>query len=281
VQKIFFTVLLLLVEALYANGGDYLSVAYDNLDFKNSKQKERGNRYTLHLQKSFSKSVLDLAYEKTDTKTYKPPRKDDLHVDKLYAKFATPLFGGDRLSVGYIYIDDNLAPTDGTKIYSLGYAKAVTPAFGLFGVFYYGDFSVLQTKQYDIGMKYQLQQEALHATLIAKAIYIDIDKCGNKFCQNAKESYQTLLLKAKFDYKSYFLHLGTALAKRAFSVMQSGFSCSHHAMEFNKTYMMGFGKRLGNVELKVRYAYLEAKELPLNNSGVKINDVMFRMKYFF
>jgi predicted porin len=280
VQK-FFLLLLLFSGALYAKSVDYLSVAYDNLDFKNSKQKDRGNRYTVHLQKGFEKIRLNVAYEKTDTKTYQPPLKDDLRVDKLYTKLSMSLFDKDSLWLGYIYIDDNIAPTDGTRIYSLGYVKGISKEFALFGTLYYGDFTVLDTMQYDLGMKYRLQHNALTTLLIAKYIYIDISNCTHGFCKNAQDSYKTLLLKSKFDYQSYFLHIGAAFGKRAFSVMQSGFACSHHAMEFNKTYMMGIGKRFGNVELKVRYAYLEATELPLHNSGVKINDVMLRMKYFF
>ena len=63
--------------------------------------------------------------------------------------------------------------------------------------------------------------------------------------------------------------------------MTEGFGLQHHAMEFDRTYMAGIGKRFDDVELKVRYSYQRAKELPLNNSGVTIDAVSLKVKYFY
>jgi len=273
--------LLLLTGVIYAKGSDYISLSYDFLDFKNSKQKDAGKRITMHLQKNIERTKLSLAYEKTDTKTYQPPLHEDLRVDKLYAKVKQKVSRQDIVSLGYIYIDDNIAPTDGTRIYSLGYERRLQQGFHLGATLYYGDFSVLDTYQYNLMAKYTTSYNDLLMTFIAQGDYIDLDKCSNNFCKNAQNSYTYGVVKGKFDYKKYFLHMGLTVGKRAFSVMRDGFSCSHHAMEFNKTYMAGFGKRFDSFALKVRYVYLEATELPLNNSGVKIEDVMLRVQYFF
>ena len=55
----------------------------------------------------------------------------------------------------------------------------------------------------------------------------------------------------------------------------------HHAMEFDRTYMAGIGKRFDDIELKVRYVHQRAKELPLNNSGVDVDAMSLRVAYFF
>jgi hypothetical protein len=273
--------LLFLTGVIYAKGSDYISLSYDFLDFKNSKQKNVGERFTAHMQKTLKQTKVSIAYEKTDTKTYQPPLKDNLRVDKLYAKVYQKFSQKDSFSLGYIYIDDNIAPTDGTRIYSLGYDRVLYGGFKLGGRVYYGDFNVLNTYQYNVAVKYTQTYNGVLVKLIAEGNYIDIDKCSSSFCENAKDHYSYAVLKGKFNYKKYFLHMGFTVGKRAFSVMRDGFSCSHHAMEFNKTYMAGFGKRFDSFAVKIRYAYLEATELPLNNSGVKVEDIMLRIQYFF
>jgi len=273
--------LLLSAGVLYAKNSDYLSLSYEFLDFKNSKQKNVGRRYTLHLQKQIQNSTIAVAYEKTDTKTYQPPLDDNLRVDKVYMKIEQQFLEKNSLRFGYIYIDDNIVATDGTRIYSLGYTRKLAKGVALGALFYYGDFRVLRTYQYTTKVKYKLKYDDFMFALMAVGNYIDLDKCSDSMCKNAKKSYTFTLIKSQFTYKEYFLHMGFTIGKRAFSVMQDGFSCSHHAMEFDTTYMIGVGKHFDDVTVKLRYSYQKATELPIQNTNVKVENLMLRLQYSF
>jgi len=273
--------LLLITGVLSAKKSDSVALSYEFLDFKNSLQKNVGQRMTLDLQKRVDNSALSLVYERTDTKTYQPPLKDNLRVDKFYTKIVHKFKDNNYFHLGYIYIDDNIVPSDGTRVYSLGYEKALEDTLH-FGVsYYYGDFNVLKTNQYVVDAKYKLFYKDISILLFAKVNKLSIKKCQSSFCQNAQQNYTFSVLKSNIFYKKYFFSTAIVIGKRVFSVMKDGFSCSHHAMEFNRTYMFGVGKRFNSFELKIGYNYLKATELPLNNSDVKIEDLLFLVRYFF
>ena len=66
-----------------------------------------------------------------------------------------------------------------------------------------------------------------------------------------------------------------------FAVMHDGFKVQHHAMEFNETYMVGFGKHFGDVDLNLKYVYQNASEIPINNDNVKVQNVGLVLRYHF
>lgn len=63
--------------------------------------------------------------------------------------------------------------------------------------------------------------------------------------------------------------------------MQDGFGVQHHAMEFNETYMVGFGKHFGAADLTLRYIYQEAIEIPIQNDNVKVQNIGLVLRYRF
>ena len=63
--------------------------------------------------------------------------------------------------------------------------------------------------------------------------------------------------------------------------MQDGFKIQHHAMEFNKTYMLGIGKNIDDFMVSLRYIYQEATELPMQNKNVNVKNIVTTFTYKF
>jgi len=269
------------VIAQASGAEDYVSLQYDYFNFTHSKQKDFGSRATLRAKGSHEDKSLQIAYEKTLTETYKPPMSRDLKVDKLFARYDQKVFNADRYDLGVIMVKDNIVPTDGGKLLYGGYLHRFTPLLAIEGDFYYGYYDIMKTYQFDVTMKLHKKFGELDTRAIVVLKDIVVDECSDGFCANAEPNYLTAGLKVKLDYEGYFLHGAGFIGKRVFAVMMEGFALQHHAMEFDRTYMAGLGKRFDNVELKLRYTYQRATELPMNNSGVTIDAMTFRAKYFF
>ncbi len=140
----------------------------------------------------------------------------------------------------------------------------------------------MKTYQFDAALKLHKKFGDLDTRINVVVRDIVVDECsGDKFCADAEPNYVTAGLKMKLDYEGYFLHGAGFVGKRVFAVMMEGFGLQHHAMEFDRTYMAGIGKKFDAVELKLKYTYQRATELPLNNSGVTIDAVSLRAKYLF
>lgn len=54
-----------------------------------------------------------------------------------------------------------------------------------------------------------------------------------------------------------------------------------HAMEFNKTYMIGVGKQFNDLDLSLKYVYQEATEIPIHNENVKAENFILQIGYRF
>jgi len=271
----------LCVAAQASGAEDYVSLQYDYFNFTNSKQKDYGNRATLHVKASHEDKSLQIAYEKTITETYKPPLRENLNVDKVMARYDQKVFDRDRYDLGLIMVRDNIVPTDGGKVFYAGYHHQFTPLIAVDGRLHYGHYDIMRTYQVDLALKLHKKFGTLDTRVIGVLKDIVVDECSDVFCANAEPNYLTAGIKAKLNYEGYFLHGAAFVGKRVFAVMMEGFQLQHHAMEFDRTYMVGAGKKFEDVELKVRYTYQRAKELPLNNSGVTIDAVSLKVKYLF
>lgn len=280
-KKIALLVYFFCAFAQASESGDFVRLQYDYLNFTDSRQKDYGSRGTLHLKSGFDGKTLQLAYEKTVTETYKPPLKENLNVDKLIARYDQKLFERGRYNAGLILVNDNLVPTDGGKVFNLGYSHKLTPDIALEGNIYYGYYDIMKTYQFDAALKLHREIGAVDTAVIGTLKDIVVDECSDVFCANAEPNYLTAGIKVKLDYKGYFLHAGGFYGKRVFAVMMDGFGLQHHAMEFDRTYMAGIGKRFEAIELKLRYVHQRAKELPLSNSGVDVDTMSLRVAYFF
>jgi hypothetical protein len=255
-----------------------LKLTYENLDFDNSVKKDKGQKYGLELSYRMEKNLYQVAYEKTDTKTFKPPLNQNLHVNKYYFKYTRSLDDMQALTASYATIDDNLMKeTDGGYIYGLGYRYG-----DLEFTQYLSDYKHFNVYQTDVKYIYKKRVGGFKTAtaFIGKYIHLQ-DRESNGFSKNAKENYFTPGIKFHAHYEDYHFGAGAFFGKRIFAVMNDGFRVQHHAMEFNETYMVGVGKHFDNLDLTLKYVYQNATEIPIDNENVKVKNVMLQLRYRF
>ena len=252
-----------------------ISTRYQIMDFDNSAQKIKGERYGLRLDVKREKHRFQLDYEKTDTQTIQPPNPADLKIDKYYLRYGKGLSPKTRINMGVMVIDDSLAPTDGGKIFGVGLRYKNRG----FSQFYsdYDQFNVYQTDA-QISFKTKVSKASIKTTLLAKYIKLD-GKDSNGYSRNAEKDYFTTGIKLNTQYKGLNFGANIFLGKRAFAVMQNGFKVQHHAQEVSNSYGLSVGKKLGKVDLKLKYAHLKTIELPRKNPNVKTDALMLAFKY--
>ncbi len=255
-----------------------VKLSYENLNFDNSKKKDNGNRYGILLDYEDNNSLFQVAYNKTNTDTFKPPLIEDLHVNKYYLKYTHAMDDLQKLSLSYASIDDNLMKeTDGGNIYGLGYS------YGDFDlVQYLSDYKNFNVYQTDVTYTFitSLSMFKIKTSLIGKYIHLQ-DKESNDFSRNAKDDYFTGGLKVHTHYNHYHIGAGAFFGKRVFAVMQDGFRIQHHAMEFNETYMMILGKHFKSADVNLKYVYQNATEIPVKNENVHVRNIIMELAYHF
>lgn len=255
-----------------------LDIGYGVVDFKNSKQKADGTKSYLRLSETLKSGALSLYYETSKTDTHQPPMQRDLKVDKYNVRYSHSLSKALTLNMGYSYMEDNIAPTDGGKVYALGFALKQFSFTQYLSD--YRDFNVYQS---DVAYKMRFtpsKEWQLSALVEGKYLKLD-NKASNFFSQYAKDDYFLLGLKASAHYKSYLLRMGSYIGKRTFGVFHEGEKIQHHAMEFKETYFLGLSKRVNNLKIGLKYVYQVAKELPLDNDDVQVDFYALTLGYRF
>jgi len=271
-------ILLFLLATAMLFGKTTLKFSQKTIHFSNSKQKKDAQhlRTTLNYKNNIHQIVA--SYSNANVQTYQPPLHSNLHVNKYTVIYNNSYFKNQTCTLGYLYIDDNLAKeVDGGSIFTLGYRyKAV--AFQQH-ISVYHHFSVLQS---DIFYNRGFNFSTLKAVAIIGAKYIYLkNRKSNHFSANAKKDYLAPVLKFKLHYKKLQVQLGAVFGRRVFGVMNNALTVNHHAMEFYKTYIAGVAYRYNNLLLQLNYSYQEADELPLNNQGVKLNAAGISLGYSF
>jgi len=256
------------------SGSNNIKINYETLDFDNSKKKEDGARYGVELDHEDGQHHLQLYYEETKTNTTDIVPKD-LDVKKYTVKYQYKLSPKERVTLSYATIDDNIMKeTNGGHIYGLGYGQK-----GLAFMQYLSDYPHFDVYQSDL--KYSFKKSGVKTTFIGKYIHLN-DKDSNNFSRKAKEDYFTGGVKLHTHYKGFHLGAGVYLGKRIFAVMKEGFKVQHHAMEFKESYMVGIGHDLGDdMALHLRYGYHKAKEVPMNNDNVEVQNLSLDVVYKF
>ncbi len=261
-----------------AAASSWINTQCQNFHFKNSKQKDKGKRYILHLNYQKDGNGYAFAYAKTKTKTFQPPMKDDLDEDKLFFKYTKSLSTQKSLSFSYGIIHDNLTyETDGGKIYGIGYHYQKLKLTQ-----YLSDYKHFNVYQTDLAykLKHNLHAIRLQTTFLTKYMYLQ-DRKSNRYTQKAKASYFTTAMIFKAKYQDYYSRTGLFLGERLFAVMQDGFSVQHRAMEFDRTYFFEVGKQIKTYTLMLKYLYMHATEVPIENKNVSMKDIIVSLTYHF
>lgn len=258
-------------------GKTNIKVKYETLDFENSKKKDDGKRYGVELDHQDDKHHYRFYYEKSNTQTT-AVLPNDLEVHKYALKYGYGLDKKSSVTLSYINIDDNLMKeTDGGHIYGLGYRyKALTLTQYLSD---YKNFDVYQT-DLKLGMKKKFDEVLVMAGVIGKYIHLK-DKESNNFTKKAKSDYFTTGVKLHAHYDEYHLSLGSYVGKRLFAVMNEGMKVQHHSMEFKESYLFDMGKKFDDFLVHFRYSKHKAKEVPINNDNVKVENLSFEVEYLF
>jgi len=255
-----------------------IKINYEIYNFKNSKKKENGQRYGIEIDHQTKKHHFQFYYEKSDTKTT-PIVPKDLEVNKYALKYQYSLDNTQKFSLGYIKIYDNLMnEVDGGNVYGIGYDIA---HIGLRQ--YISDYIHFDVYQTDlmIKKKFYFYDISLNGLLIGKYIHLS-DKNSNNFSKKAKSNYFTLGMKLHTHYMGYHIGAAAYVGDRIFAIMNDGLVVQHHAMEFKQSYLLSLGHTItDNVSAHLRYVHHEAKEVPIDNDNVKVDNITFNILYKF
>ncbi len=255
-----------------------LKTGFESFTFENSKTKENGKRYLVGLDYRNKKSLFQILYSYTNTDTFQPPLNDDLHVNKVYLKATHYWDQKQSININFITINDNLMKeVDGGNIYGIGYQYRNVHLNQ-----YLSDYLHFDAYQTDLKYIHKIIFDNCNLSLIGIGKYIHLNNNdSNPFSNNAKDDYLTIGLKTHIDYDGYHLGIGGFFGKRAFAVMFDGFRVQHHAMEFKNSYMIGLGRTFGDAEIKFKYVYQTATELPILNENVKVQNLIAEFNYKF
>ena len=260
-----------------------ISTYYENKTFSSSVQKEDGVVYGIGADVHYKNSEFKATYEYGDTNTKQPPLQEDLKMHKLFLRYAYLFNDSFKINVNYIdVLSDNIAITDGGKTYALGATYTLDKKICFNFTQFYTDYEDFNVYQSDLNLDFKTKINKLKIKLSSKTKYIKIDEENiNGFTKNAEDSYLTSGFRLHLHQASYHFGLGAYFGKRAFAIMDDGFKSQHHAMEFDRTYAIGFGKNISNFVLRIQYVYQRATELPASNEGVEVSNTRVIANYKF
>jgi len=282
---IFITLLfntILLADITSAVVHSSISTYYEDKTFKNSVQKTDSAVYGVGADIHTTKSQYKVTYEHSDTDTIQPPLTKDLKVDKLFLRYAYDINDKFKINLNHIRINDNIAETDGGKLYGLGLTYKLNKKIITNFTQYYSNYDNFNVYQSDLNLIYKFKIDEVSLKLKSITKYINIDKeKTSRFTKNSNDNYLTSGILFHAHYNSYHLGGGAYFGKRVFAIMSEGFKVQHHAMEINRTYALSIGKTISNIVLRVQYIYQRAEELPAQNKDVEIKNIRFIANYKF
>jgi len=255
-------------------------------NFSNSKQKEDGLDYGITLKAKMNRHTLELLHSGSNVNTLQPPLPDDLEVSKNFVRYSYNLNPSHTLSLSYMNINDNIAPTDDGEIYGLKYFNRAMPHWRIALAHYESRYHDFKVQQNDLSAQYHTQINGVILDATAMLKHITLDGYRNAIfnpmnLSDSEDSYTTLGFKLHGAYKGWHGAMGAWLGKRMFAVMSDGYGVQHHAMEFERTYFMGVGKKFNNLNVMFKYSYQEATELPQNNPNVEVDAFTLMLSYKF
>ncbi len=219
----------------------------------------------------------------------------DQKVKRLHPTLRTPIetldvqkyaFGVDYgvdnnwvVKTRYIWIDDNVAPTDEGEVYGLGVMRNVGNGYIVDGAIYRGLYDGFDCNQYEVALTKKLPLGGLKLKTGIRARYIDVDSGMYGVYALKQKHYNSLSFHVGGAYENYFFGLHATYGKRLFSVLNDGKSVEHHAMMMRDTYSLNIGKKIDRFDIILGYLYRDAKELPSNRDNVKTNAWSVALKY--
>jgi hypothetical protein len=268
-----------LTEVIHSSATTY----FEHRTFSHSVQKEDGNVYGVGADIHYNASEYKFVYEYGDTNTRQPPLKEDLKTQKLFLRYMYSFNDVVTMNMNYIKIlDDNIAITDNGTVYGAGVTYRPAKKIALNLTQYYTDYEDFNVYQSDLKLEYKTKIDEVKLKISSITKYINIDEeHANVFTKNAQDDYLTTGLMLHMNYHTYHAGAGVYFGKRVFAIMNDGFKIQHHAMEFDRTYAVGMGKKISDVMLRLQYIYQRATELPMQNEGVEVSNIRLIANYRF
>lgn len=262
---------------------DSVHTYVQSMIFDHSVQKKAGRLFGIESDLYYGPGEYRLAYETAQTQTRQPPLTHDLETEKLFLQYGHAVSGTFGLRLHYINIlKDNIAPTANGKVHGLGFDYTLTPALRFSGTRFATDYDTFGVCQDDLKIDFRSRIDALalRLTSVTHAIRLQ-DHRSNSFSKNARSSYLTSGLKLNLHYGKWVGGVSGYLGKRVFAVMNDGFKIQHHAMEFDRTYGAGLGRKVGGCILRIQYTYQRATEVPMQNRNVEARATVLHLHYRF
>jgi len=260
-----------------------ISSYYESKTYSNSAQKNDGVVYGIGGDVHTKKSAYKFTYEHGHTNTKQPPLPKDLKVDKLFLKYTYKLDDRYTINLNYISVlNDNLAETDNGRAYGAGLGYKVNKKAYINFTQYYTHYDYFDVFQSDLNLEYKFKLKDVKLKVKSITKYINIDtKTPSPFTNFTDDDYLTTGGIIHAHYKSYHLGAGAYYGKRIFSIMSDGFKIQHHAVEIDRTYVLGLGKTISDFIFRAQYIYQRGAELPAHRDNVKIKNLRFIINYKF
>ena len=276
--------LLTIILSTLALANPKISTSYSYKDYDNSKTKIDGKSFDYNVKFKIENLDFEINYEDSATKRKNKITNsfiDTLNVEKLSIKNQFNINENLKSKISFLNIEDNLAPSDNGKIYSLGLTQNLNKTSFLKGDFYFSDYETFNVNQYDFSWIKKTKINDINLLFKSGIKYIDLN--GNKYASYSfkEKDYQVLDLAIKGVYQKYYLSLKTIIGNRAFTVLNDGMKVQHHAMEQKSLYAIRFGKKFKNIDLYTAYNYQKGKELLENQDNVITKALSFGLSYKF
>jgi len=256
-----------------------LKLSYVVTDFDNSKTRIDGTGYEVGLSHDFGVGIFGFRYE--ESAVDRIGTNPTLEVQKVNLNYMHKISKELNAKLSYLSINDNIVPTDDGKVYGVGVGYSIAEGFILATDVYKSDYKQFDVRQVDITLvkNFMIGDIKSKATIGVKKIDIDGNKYGNYAFKD--KDYMTSLVSLNTNYNGYMANIGVMFGKRLFAVLENGAKVQHHAVEQDKTYFLGFGKKFGSFDVTAKYSYQNGIELPENKKDVNTKTSSITVTYKF
>lgn len=274
-------VILILSTIAVTINADEIRSSIGYIDFDNSKKKSTGIQYSGGFTFKYRDSTFYGDFSKRNIDTKKPPLTQNLKVKKSNFKYREDFQKIGSFEVSFIGIDDNIAPTDNGKIYGVGYLNSFE-SIGLKTNLFYSDYRDFDVYQSDLTLSKVFKFSKFKSTIALKGSYIDLsDYEINPYTKNSDGEYLNSEIRVGFGYRGFKFAIFNMFGERLFSVLGNGSKVQHHSMEIKKAYGVMLAKSFKSFRAALSHSHQVAKELPINNSNVKVDGTFLTLTYLF
>jgi len=247
-------------------------------DYNGSVEKRSGLENQLKLSRKFNRLSLGVGYQYATAERFQP---GDLRVTKMSVTVGYALREDTDWSITYLEINDNLAPTDGGRIYSTTLDFRRLPRnYAAHLAYHYSDYDSFHVAQLDASINKRFQLQGMGFGMTTGVRYMDIGREGNpRYVAHAEHTYLAPHVMLSVSKQGYYSRIGF-IGRRAFEVLDGGRLVSHHAMEIRRSYLAAFGRKWDDFDLQFMFGHHLATELPPAND-LHINTFALRLDYRF